>query len=60
MPSQKLKSCPFCSSKNIMAQGDDISNSMWTIWCLDCYVSLNRYDKKEAIKAWNTRSKDND
>ena len=50
---EKLKPCPFCGGK---AYVDD-PNYNYVVRCYKCRVSTAWYaDKNKALKAWNTRT----
>lgn len=57
---EELKNCPFCGGKGMWV---GISLSNWCVWCEDCLSEVRQKGyspgfktKKQAIKAWNTRT----
>ena len=55
--SDELKSCPFCSSKNIKKVKYDKGLDLYRICCISCANGTTWYAKlKAAIEAWNKRA----
>jgi Lar family restriction alleviation protein len=54
----KLKSCPFCGSKNINIVIGAIARALtYQSICLNCGISGLKYETQlKAIKKWNTRT----
>jgi len=59
----KLKPCPFCGGEADIVEMKGIINSYyirWLIYCDNGCVDMPpAEDKDEAIKNWNTRTKEN-
>ena len=54
-----LKSCPFCSSTEILIEraDDDLRDIRWVAYCDACLMSTpGIMERSGAIKAWNRRS----
>ena len=51
----ELKRCPFCGGEAVVRENAKIS-TVWIVGCEKCGADGGlRFDKHEAIKAWNTR-----
>ena len=57
---KKLKPCPFCGERNIIAYSTQRNkNGLWTIKCFKCGANVEfkcpaESDlEEEAVKAWN-------
>lgn len=50
----KLKSCPFCGSKDISIE---IIDENYSLYCEQCEIEQGLYNSlDEAINAWNRRA----
>ena len=55
----ELKPCPFCGGTNIYCEDAGHKTDVWFVQCDDCGATFPHFDSKaEAIKAWNTRTKE--
>ena len=56
--SEKLLPCPFCGGEAKVQINTEMGGSQYQVLCTECPVTVGRYwywNKKDAIKAWNTR-----
>ena len=61
---EALKACPCCGDDAFVYGNDEDPTSavstQWNVECCKCGLSTGCHeDKAEAIKAWNTRTKEN-
>ncbi|MBP1589122.1 MAG: Lar family restriction alleviation protein [Kiritimatiellae bacterium] len=61
MSAVKLKPCPFCGGKAVVARSDDEPPVFFagcdTLWCRGSAVTLSHYrSPEEAAEAWNRRA----
>jgi len=56
----KIKKCPFCGNNAFPKKEDYFEGEYWTMMCdgLDCIMRHMHNTKKEAIRAWNKRQKE--
>lgn len=55
---ENLMACPFCGGKNLKIRDCEEVLGTWEVACMTCRASSsNEKTKKEAIKAWNRRVK---
>ena len=58
----KLKPCPFCGGKPLMAGSFTTRYEIWSIHCTECGARLSRDTEDDTqgdvIKAWNRRCED--
>lgn len=53
---EELKPCPFCGlqPEAEWVQHNSVKPDSVLVYC--CYVSIDKPNEEEAIKAWNTRN----
>lgn len=55
--SRKLEPCPFCGSTDVSLHFDDITFSVYYVFCDNCYAEGGyRAHRVDAVKAWNNRA----
>ena len=56
---EELKSCPFCGSKSISVTHNSTAYNRLKLSTVSCGCGASFFDyESEAIKSWNTRTKD--
>lgn len=54
---QKLLNCPFCECADITIHSPSSHGlTLYGVACDGCGVRMKRFDKSEAIEAWNRRA----
>lgn len=57
---RELKPCPFCRNPAYDHMSFPSNKQRHIVKCTKCNASMEYRDKKSAIKAWNTRTHQND